>query len=136
MVMLKVRIKIQMIRLLPRFKTGISLAKAGVSLETAKYMMDAGTTKFTIQGIVNVKNSVKCNAFCCQTKKVEIPPKGLIVPPALAATTAFNPAKPTNLGLAFPITKIMYPINKPTVKLLITVDNIKANPPVIQNNCR
>jgi hypothetical protein len=101
-----------------------------------KYIMHAGTKKLTMQGIVNLKKSVNCNIFCYQTKKVEIPPKGLKVPPALQATTALKAVRPINLGWPLPIDKIKYPIIKPTVKLLITVDIKNANKPVIQNSCR
>ena len=135
-VITKVRMNNKIIRLLPLRSTTLSLSGSGISLGTQKCMIIAGNRKLTRHGMANAKNWVKLRIFCCHTNKVEIPPNGLNVPPALVAITIWTHDNPINSGFFLPTANAIEPINKPTVRPLMTVDNIKAKPPVIQNNFR
>ena len=131
-----VRIPNPIIILAPGLRGMISVDPSGFILGTKGYMINAGTTQFSNDGI-NKKANFKVSTLPeVQTIRVVISPKGLQAPPALAATTILIKAGIINLEFPLLTAKATVDIKRALVKLSASGERKNVIVPVAQKSGR
>src|SRR6185503_11222273 len=117
----------------PFFTCTASIFTDGFSPEIVTEINAAGTSQLMREGTNSAKKSPNSTTPYCQTISVVMSPKGLNVPPALAATTTLMQAAAMNRPLLAPIAMTTAPITSAVVKLSATGEMKNASMPVSQN---